>query len=75
MEPYKIRFIKEFQELDERTKKLEALLEKFRKGKLEFSLSCPPILLISQYDAMVEYRRCLMRRARHEGIDLSMEVD
>ena len=60
---------------DEKTEKLGLLLEKHRKGKLEFELNCPPILLIAQYDAMYEYRRCLRLRAKYEGVDLTTKVD
>ena len=75
MEPHQIRYIKEYQELDEKTEKLGLLLEKHRKGKLEFQLNCPPMLLIAQYDAMYEYRRCLRLRAKYEGVDLTTKVD
>ena len=75
MEPYKIRFIKEYKELKERYEKLDARLEKHNKGELEFTPDSPIRLLVIQHEAMWVYMRALEMRAIHEDIDLKNEVE
>lgn len=74
MEDYKVRFVKEFKELDERMTKLGNMLSKYDEGTLEFTPTCPINMLRTQYFAMVTYRSVLIERAEIEDIDLTAEV-
>lgn len=74
MEAYKIRFIKEYRELEDRKEKLFNMLLKHEQGILEFEPACPIALLRKQYQAMCEYLYCLSARAEIEKIDLNAEV-
>ena len=67
---YKKRMIEEFDQLNERVKKLEKTILKYRYGKLDFNLTCPIGMLESQYNYMVKYRDILKKRAVLEDIDL-----
>lgn len=73
MEDYKVRFIKEFRELDERVNKLGNMLEKYDNGTLEFTPTCPINMLRNQYFTMCAYRTILIQRAEIEKIDLSTD--
>ena len=70
MKAYKKRMIKEFDDLNDRCKKLEKTIRKFDAGKLEFELNCPITMLKEQHEAMLKYRACLKQRAIVEDIDL-----
>ena len=70
MEDYKIRFIKEFKELNERRIKLEKMLVKYRSGTLDFTPTCPIHLLERQLYVMELYEDILRKRAFLEGVDL-----
>ncbi len=70
MEPYKQRMINEFNELKERTDKLENMLRKYYSGNLEFVPSCPIYLLEDQIDMMRGYLNILSIRAEIENIKL-----
>lgn len=74
MEDYKVRFIKEFKELDERLLKLGAMLRKYDNGTLEFTPTCPISLLKAQYFAMRAYCTILEERAEIEDVDLTTEL-
>ena len=74
MEDYKIRMIKEFQELAERYDRLTDMLFDYRHDKLEFVPACSYELLATQQSIMMSYMNVLRERARIEGVDLSMEV-
>ena len=74
MEDYKVRFIKEFKELDERLLKLGAMLRKYDDGTLEFTPTCPIYMLREQYVIMDMYRKILNERAEIENIDLSVSL-
>ena len=67
---YKERYIAEYRQLDIRITKLDAILEKEDKKKLEFKLNTPIEMLLDQYYAMLKYRRILRARAKYEGINL-----
>ena len=68
--PYKVRFIKEYEELDERVKKLDAMLKKHEEGTLDFTPTCPIELLQEQSRSMKVYRAILEKRAAIEAIPL-----
>lgn len=70
MEAYKERMAAEYRELEERIKKLDAILTKYDNGTLEFTLNCPIELLRAQRSAMGNYRDCLEVRAEIEGVAL-----
>jgi len=70
MKAYKKRMIEEFNQLKQRSNKLEKMLRKYAVGKLEFDPDCPVALLKKQHDAMLEYMECLKQRAIIEDIDL-----
>ncbi|MBP3245539.1 MAG: hypothetical protein J6M59_10630 [Bacteroidaceae bacterium] len=74
MEDYKVRFVKEFKELDERTTKLGNMLSKYDEGTLEFTPTCPINMLRTQYFAMLAYRSVLIERAEIEDVDLTTEL-
>ena len=74
MEDYKIRMIKEFQELSERYDRLTDMLFDYKYGRLDFVPACSYELLDTQHSIMMAYIEILRERARIEGIDLSMEV-
>jgi len=68
--PYKVRFIKEYEELDERVKKLDAMLKKYDEGTLDFTPTCPIELLQEQSRTMKVYRAILEKRAAIEDVPL-----
>ena len=68
---YKVRFIAEYQQIDIRCKKLEALIVKAEAGVLGFVPTCPIDILRGQLTAMQRYRHYLNVRAVIEKIDLS----
>lgn len=70
MKGYKKRMVKEFNQLRDRTNKLEKMLRKQCFGKLEFEPTCSIHLLKRQHDAMLAYMECLKERAILEDIDL-----
>ena len=70
MKGYKKRMVKEFDDLNRRTNKLDKMLRRFRVGKLDFEPDCSYGLLKRQLDAMMEYRECLKIRAAIEDVDL-----
>lgn len=74
MEDYKVRFVKEFKELDERMTKLDNMLSKYEEGTLGFTPASPISMFRAQYFAMAAYRSVLMGRAEIEDIDLTAEV-
>lgn len=71
MEAYKERMRNEYRELTERLTKLDAILEKYDKGTLDFELDCPPRLLREQARVMGDYQAILEERAAIEGVVLS----
>lgn len=70
MEDWKERFKKEYYELRERFQKLDAMIEKYEKGQLEFEPKCPIDLLKGQRSAMWHYLKILEQRAKIEEIEL-----
>lgn len=70
MKGYKKRLVEEFDQLRDRTNKLEKMLRKQSFGKLDFEPTCSIHLLRKQHDAMLAYMECLKQRAILEDIDL-----
>ncbi len=70
MKPYQERFIKEYNELHDRTVKLDNMLKKYKNGELNFEPDCPYELLYTQLIYMVNYLCVLEKRAEIEGIKL-----
>ena len=76
LKPYQKRFVIEYRELDERTRKLGDMLRRWDAGELDFMPTCPRPLLDHQFKTMNRYGETLRYRAEIEGIDLdTTEVD
>ena len=67
-EDYKERFKAEYWQLRIRFEKLKAMLEKWDKGELEFTPTCPRSLYDGQVEAMSDYSSALIARAAMEHI-------
>lgn len=70
---YKDRFKAEYQQLVIRYKGLTGMLEKWDKGELTFTPTCPRSTYNIQITAMADYIAILEARAVMEGIDLAAE--
>lgn len=71
MEPWKLRFIEEYKQLNDRCAKLMAMLAKYHEGTLEFTPNCDIEILFSQLQAMEAYRSILKARSKIEDIPLN----
>lgn len=67
---YKERFKAEYYQLEIRLDKLTSMLEKWDKGELNFTPTCPRELYNQQVCGMVEYLNVLRTRAEIEGVQL-----
>lgn len=67
-EDYKERFKAEYYQVKIRLEKLEAMLEKWDKGELDFTPTCPRMIYDSQVWAMADYCSALIARAAMEHI-------
>lgn len=67
---FKERAKAEYYQLKIRKEKLEAMLEKYRNGTLDFTPNCSYDLLHEQLIYMSSYLRVLKERARIENIEL-----
>ena len=67
---YKKRFIKEYNELLERTCKLGVMLKKYEDNELDFVPDTSLELLQAQYHAMLAYLHILEQRASIENINI-----
>lgn len=67
---YKERFRAEYQQVVIRYQKLKAMLEKWDKGELNFSPTCPRSTYNMQITAMTDYIAVLEARAVIEGVEL-----
>lgn len=70
MEAYKERMAAEYRELEERIKKLDAIIDRYYDGTLDFTLNCPIEILRAQRTAMGKYMDVLEIRAEIEGVEL-----
>ena len=71
MEAYKQMMIIEYRELKERADKLATMLDKWDKGTLDFTPTCPRYLLENQLETMKNYVGILQTRAKIEDVDLT----
>lgn len=67
---YKDRYKAEYWQVADRFKKLSAMLEKWDKGELAFTPTCPRSTYNMQIKAMADYMAVLEIRAVAEGIEL-----
>ena len=67
---YKERFKAEYHQLDIRLRKLIAMVDEWKNGKLEFKPSCPIETYELQIEYMEKYRAILVMRAKIEGVEL-----
>ena len=67
---YKDRFKAEYYQLADRYKKLKVMLEKWKKGELNFTPASPITFWNMQIKAMSDYKAALELRAETEGIKL-----
>lgn len=67
---YKERFKAEYQQVIIRYQKLAAMLEKWDKGELNFTPTCPRSTYNMQVRAMTDYIAVLEARAVMEGVEL-----
>lgn len=70
---YKDRMVIEYFDLKERVRKLNAMLDRWTRGMLEFTPESSPDLLNAQLDVMHSYLHILGERARVEGVNLTYE--
>ena len=70
MEEWKERLKAEYNELKQRTLKLNNILTRHTNGTLDFELNCPVELLFSQYHIMCAYLKILENRCNIEGVKL-----
>lgn len=69
---YQERFKAEYHQTNIRYKKLLTIIGKYEAEELGFTPACPLNLLKRQASVMCEYLTVLDKRARIEGIDLSV---
>ena len=69
------RFLLEYEELADRAKKLQAMLDKYDAGLLDFQPQTPIGLLRAQLSVMRAYMAILEERAEFEDVDLSILAD
>lgn len=67
---YKERFSAEYYQLKTRYEKLKAMVEKWDKGELNFTPTCPRSTYDLQLRAMADYKAVLEMRAKIEGVEL-----
>ena len=65
----------EYKELADRAEKLQAMLDKYDAGLLDFTPQTPIGLLRAQLSIMCAYMAILEERAEFEDIDLSILAD
>ena len=67
---YKERFKAEYYQLKIRYKKLNSMCEKWDKGELNFTPTCPRYIYRYQLEKMSAYLGILEERAEFEGVKL-----
>lgn len=67
---YKERFKAEYQQVFIRHSKLTVMLDKWDKGELDFTPTCPRSTYVLQIRAMEDYIAVLQARAVMEDVDL-----
>lgn len=71
MEDYKQRMIIEFNEFEDKYIKLCNIILKYYHNELDFKLSCPINVLVTQSNIMGAYLTILRYRAELEGVNLN----
>ena len=71
---YKERFAAEYYQLETRYLKLRAMTEKWDKGELNFTPTCPREIYTKQLKAMGEYLVILIERAHMENVELEISI-
>lgn len=69
---YKERFLAEYFQVKIRYDKLKAMVEKWDKGELNFTPTCPRTIYDTQLQAMENYLKVLELRAKIENVDLNI---
>ena len=69
-EDFKERFRAEYFQLENRIIGLSSMLDKYRKGTLDFRPKCSLKILDGQLNAMLIYKTHLIERAKIEGVSL-----
>lgn len=69
-EDFKERFRAEYFQLSNRIDGLSSMLDKYRKGTLNFTPKCSIKLLDGQLRSMLMYKTHLVERSKIEGISL-----
>lgn len=72
---YKERFRAEYFQLKNRIEGLDSMLDKYRKGTLNFTPKCTIKILDGQMNAMNMYRTHLEERAKIESISLEEVIE
>lgn len=67
---YKSRFLTEYYQLEMRLEKLNTMLEKWDKGTLDFTPTCPRSIYDLQAEYMKKYLTILESRAKMESIKI-----
>lgn len=67
---YKERFLAEYHQVKTRYIKLQAMIEKWDNGTLEFTPTCPRATYNFQLKAMKDYLGILEIRAKIEGVEI-----
>lgn len=70
-EDYKERFKAEYYQVIIRYHKLDSMLKRWDKGRLDFEPTCPRSTYNMQVKAMTDYIAILEARAVMEGVDLT----
>lgn len=71
---YKERFKAEYYQLAIRLTKLEAMLDKWKNGKLDFIPTCSMETYNEQIVGMKKYLAVLNKRAEEENVDLEWKL-
>lgn len=71
-EDYKERFIGEYLQVKIRYDKLKAMVDKWNKGELSFTPTCPREIYDTQLEAMENYLKVLELRAKIENVNLNI---
>ena len=69
------RFVIEYEELANRAEKLQAILDRYDVGELDFTPQTPIGLLRAQLSVMCAYLEILKERAEFEDVNLSIPAD
>lgn len=75
MKNYQVRFMNEYNELVNRYRKLNSLLNKYELGALDFELNCPIELLQKQSAIMYDYICILYERDKYEKVGLEKVLE